>query len=76
MLDTEGKPGKLDLTTAFEVTTHPKPEMIVPFPAGTVGVRSDELPLAGLTLPIFSAQSLDHVRSIPTRPPLCARSWR
>lgn len=47
VLDPDGKPGQLDVTTAFEVTTHPPPEMIVPFPEGTVGVRSDELPLAG-----------------------------
>jgi hypothetical protein len=45
VLDPEGKPGKLDLTLAFEVTTHPAPEMIVPFPEGTVGIRSDELPI-------------------------------
>jgi hypothetical protein len=46
VLDAEGKPGKLDLTIAFEVTTHPAPELIAPFPEGTVGIRSDELPLA------------------------------
>ena len=46
VLDSAGSPGILDKTVPFEVTTHPPPEMIVPFPEGTVGVRSDELPLA------------------------------
>ena len=46
VLDSAGAPGLLDFTVAFEVTEHPPPEQIVPLPAGTVGVRSDELPLA------------------------------
>ena len=50
VLDAEGKPGQLDITVAFEVTTHPAPEMIVPFPEGTVGIRSDDLPIPGVVM--------------------------